>query len=258
MNQNIKKATISLKECLSQIEQLRHLENCYVDMIPEMLQDDFNNFIVGKTLSQVNGRIRTYDIAAYYYKVINQGFDYPIHWIDNDEIIKVENVKRPLVIGEILLVPCIVFYGFFKEELPTNAIGKKIITPVFNNEHSDQENGQCEFHYHIDFRFIKHNNDGNFPVIENDNKDYFFVDDFRPKKSNYNKLEYLLLPVINEDFKGATPVSFVDKSKLTSRMVKNNKCPHRGFDLSQVNTINGKKICPLHGLVFCGLTGVLI
>jgi hypothetical protein len=111
---------------------------------------------------------------------------------------RVEDIKRPLKIGEIYIVPCIV-----KE------IGEMLfITPVINHPHNDKENGQQEIHYHVDYRFVKHNSDAGklFPTVVNKHSKHYFVDKVRPQIGLDGKLEYIVLPVLNEDFSGITPV----------------------------------------------------
>jgi hypothetical protein len=171
---------------------------------------------------------------------------------------KVEEVKRPLLKGEKFLVPCLIKKNveiMDEQEIWMDLTTKKHkttlhILPVINHPHSDMENGQKEIHYHLDYRFIKHKNDREFPTIKNTHSSHIFGSEIRPKK-DFGDLTYFLLPVINEDFKGITPVSFIKKSKLKHKCIHKGKCPHRGYDLSQVTPDkNGVKTCPLHGLKF--------
>jgi len=60
-----------------------------------------------------------------------------------------------------------------------------------------------------------------------------FATELRPEK-DFGDLEYHLLPVLNEDFTGITDVSLIEKSKLKNKCIHKGKCPHRGYDLSQV------------------------
>lgn len=174
---------------------------------------------------------------------------------------KVENVKRPLKAGELFLVPCIT--------RESNAYGdiyvdREFITPVFNHPHNDVENGQKEIHYHVDYRFVKYHNTAggesaySFPQPIRRHRKHNFVEHIRPIKDHHGKLEYILLPVINEDFKGITPVSNIKKSNLKHKCIHKGKCPHRGYDLSQVEPVNGIIRCPLHGLKFNESTKQLI
>lgn len=148
---------------------------------------------------------------------------------------KVEEIKRPLKKGEKFLVPCIVkqdeFYTY--------------INPVINHPHHDKENGQDYIHYHTDTRFVKFNEDG---TIKREHRSHYFCNTFRPILGKDGDLRYIVLPVINEDFTAITDVNLISKSKIRHKCSKN-KCPHRGYDLSQVKEVNGFKKCPLHGLI---------
>jgi hypothetical protein len=161
---------------------------------------------------------------------------------------RVQDVKHPLKVGNAYLVPCIV-----KEEHE-----RIYITPVINHPHTDRENGQAHIHYHVDYRFVKHRSDKAFPTVINNHSRHYFVDDIRPSEEMHGKLEYFLLPVINEAFTGITPVEFISKSKLKHKCIHKGKCPHRGYDLSQVAPIDGKITCPLHGLEFDADTGKVL
>jgi hypothetical protein len=183
-----------------------------------------------------------------------------------DDYPKLEDIKRPLKKGEIFLVPCLVIESYFKQEYDEQELfmdlrefkkySKKIlITPVINHPHNDKENGQDYFHYHADFRFLKTDNKGK--VINNHSK-YYFCPDIRPEFNKNRKLEYILLPVINEEFSHITSVELIKKSKLRHNCIKNNKCPHRGFDLSQIEQKDNVITCPLHGLQFCSKTKKVI
>lgn len=164
-------------------------------------------------------------------------------------ILKVEKVKRPLKKGEIFLVPCIVKKGMVQKEGRDYKFEMEIL-PVLNHIHKDVENGQEEAHYHLDYRFIVHRNDSSFPTVKNKHSQHRFGTNIRPTK-DFGEIEYHALPVINEEFTGITPVEMISKSKLKMNNIKKNKCPHKGFDLSQVPLVNGVKVCPLHGLHIC-------
>lgn len=156
----------------------------------------------------------------------------------------IDNIKRPVKIGEKFLVPCIV------REIDNINNYNLIITPIINHPHSDKENGQKEVHYHTDYRFLKHENDGEFPTIINKHRNHLYSPNIRPILKDDERIEYIVLPVINEDFKGITPVELISKSKLKYKCIHKGKCPHRGYDLSQVKPINGVITCPLHSLKF--------
>lgn len=164
----------------------------------------------------------------------------------------VRDMKRPLKKGELYQVPCVVRRwenGF-------------AITPVIEHLHDDVENGQRYKHYHADYRFIeyvidKHDNiDRTFinPAIIQKHSQHIWGETPRPILHEELKLEYITLPVINEEFVGATDVKLIENSKLKRKCIHNNKCPHRGYDLSQVQSVNGIITCPLHGLKFDAIT----
>ncbi len=161
---------------------------------------------------------------------------------------KVEDVKHPLELGEFYLVPCLI-----KEEHEL-----LYITPVINHPHDDKENGQNEIHYHVDYRFLKHKANGTFPVVINNHSKHHFVINIRPQEGLHGKLEYFILPVINEGFSGITPPELIMKSKIKHKCIHKGKCPHRGYDLSQVKAIDGKITCPLHGLEFDATNGSVL
>jgi hypothetical protein len=111
--------------------------------------------------------------------------------------------------------------------------------PVINYLHNDIENGQKEYHYHYDPRWIEHGI-------------YIPTNDFRPLKINYDKLEWLELEckesIIERRY--ITPIELIKNSKLKHKCIHKGKCPHRGYDLSNEKDIDGVITCPLHGLKF--------
>jgi len=110
------------------------------------------------------------------------------------------------------------------------------VIPLYNHPHSDKENGQEEIHYHVDGRYIK-----DYPK------------DFRislPLKSN-QRLEYRYLHKKRDNEIFRTNVNLISKSKLKYKCIHKGKCPHRGFDLSNIQPDeNGIITCPLHSLKF--------
>lgn len=195
-----------------------------------------------------------------------------------DTIVKIEAVTRPVKKGERYLVPCLVreeldfepatanehfVFSRFYFNQTTHDIAKPkkqkiFITPIINHLHNDIENGQTEGHYHVDYRFVKHRHDGNFPSVINNHRTHVYVDDRRPREGYNGKIEYIVLPVINEEFSGITPVRLISNSKLKHKCIHKGKCPHRGYDLSQVPEKDGVITCPLHGLKFDAVTKILI
>lgn len=177
------------------------------------------------------------------------------------KILKVEQVNRPLLVGEKYLVPCIVS----RRHLWDEGNGEDVIlyiTPVINHPHNDIENGQKEYHYHADYRFIKYKQASDphsiFPDVINKHPYHRFAETSRPEEKVDGEIEYFVLPVVNETFAGVTPVNLIKRSKLKHKCIYKGKCPHRGHDLSQTRAIDGKITCPLHGLQFEENTGEVI
>ena len=123
------------------------------------------------------------------------------------------------------------------------------IIPLINHPHSDVENNQKEAHYHIDTRFL-----GLQPTLKN----YNMVDsDLRPVVGKYLLIE-LSLRKNNDVIHLSTPIDLISKSKLKHKCIHKGKCPHRGYDLTNVKPINGIITCPLHSLRFNSKTKLLI
>lgn len=160
----------------------------------------------------------------------------------------VENIKRPLKKGEVFLVPC----------MYQNKNGYEYITPVINHPHNDVENGQRIVHYHADYRFLIYEYVDDLLYVKNQHSKYIFCENKRPVLHVDGEIVHILLPVINEDFAGITSPVHIKNSKLKHDCVYKGKCPHRGYDLSQVRAINDVITCPLHGLRFDAWTGVLL
>lgn len=161
---------------------------------------------------------------------------------------KIDEVTRPVKKGELYMVPCIV-----KEEG-----GNLYVNPVINHPHNDRENGQDSVHYHVDYRFIKYRGGKEDPLPLLNHSRHLFAIQPRPQIGRDGKLEYIALPVINEEFAGGTAVELIKNSKLKHDCIYKGKCPHRGYDLSQVSPENGIITCPLHGLKFDELTKKII
>lgn len=177
---------------------------------------------------------------------------------------RVEDIKRPLKKGEVFLVPCIVRTERIEKDEQEiwmdlnngSSVTKRFICPIINHPHNDVENGQRGIHYHLDYRFFKHNNDDDFPSVPKNQSYNLAIFDVRPRPE-HGQIEYIALPVINEEFTGTTPTAFIQNSKLKHKCIHKGKCPHRGYDLSQVKSKNGIIKCPLHGLQFIEETGEL-
>lgn len=164
---------------------------------------------------------------------------------------KVEDIKRPLIVGEALNVLCAI--SIFESE--------ERITPIINHPHSDKENGQDEVHFHADSRFIYRKNKGHLAKygIAIGNRNFKQLGSIRLKINEIVRFERVNLKVQKIKETLETDISFISKSKLKHKCIKNGKCPHRGYDLSQVEpTPEGVLICPLHSLKFNSITKQLI
>jgi hypothetical protein len=150
---------------------------------------------------------------------------------------RIDQHPRPVKLGEMYHVPCVV-----------KRIGRMVfITPVINHPHSDRENGQTETHYHADFRFIRHKA---LKPLRTHSR-HVFGHELRPSVPEHGTIEWHFLPVVNEDqSEGATNPAFIKHSKLKHKCIHNGKCPHRGYDLSQTEAVEGVITCPMHGLRF--------
>jgi len=161
---------------------------------------------------------------------------------------KVENVKRDLKNGEMYLVPCIVNEIEYFDTYEEKRVG--YVIPIINHPHNDIENGQEEVHYHADFRFVElREKDGAmFVYLKDGKKSYLY--NLRPTLKD-GQFKYIILKVVNENKHLITPVDFIKKSKIKHKCIHKGKCPHRGYDLSQVSEdADGIITCPLHGLQF--------
>jgi hypothetical protein len=121
------------------------------------------------------------------------------------QFIRVDDVSRPLRKGETFSVPCIVRtdnnlidWRIVNGEPIPNSELKYFVTPVINHPHNDKENGQFESHYHVDYRFLKHDSNGNFPTVTNKHSKYYFCEHIRPQEKLHGDLQYFIMPVINE------------------------------------------------------------
>lgn len=168
---------------------------------------------------------------------------------------KTDNLSSPLIVGEFYLVPCYVHSGYLKFHC-----SKSFITPLLNHPHNDIENGQFETHYHQDDRFIP--KFGNKRVLKSGKYEILPHIRLNVRESDlvkvFPKLEYFALKCIKLEVDSITSPGFISKSKFKHNCIYKNKCPHRGYDLSNEVPVNGVITCPLHGLKFDAETKELI
>ena len=116
------------------------------------------------------------------------------------------------------------------------------IVPLIDHPHSDRENGQEEIHYHVDTRY--------FGEQEHLRNYKLSTGHTRITKYIY-KLDYFNLKKYDDEIKAITKVSLIKNSKLKHKCIHKGKCPHRGFDLTNIAPDkDGVITCPLHGLKF--------
>lgn len=169
---------------------------------------------------------------------------------------KIEDLDRPAELGEWFSVPCIVTHNttYSSEFTP-------YIFPLIDNLHDDKKSGQLKKHYHIDSRFILYNigmpNDFSIvrTIIEDyDGCEYIAHNSIRFFPDKDTKIVYKKLQVLNLQEEYATPTRLIADKKY--KCIKNDKCPHKGYDLRNVLPVNGVVRCPLHGLKFDKQTGM--
>lgn len=131
------------------------------------------------------------------------------------------------------------------------------VLPLYNHPHNDIENGQEEIHYHQDTRYDE--------AVKNSSK----FSSFRNGRIVLPLLEgeflaYRELNKVREKEDFTTPIRFINNSKLKHKCIHKGKCPHRGYDLTNVKPLYDKEYdkyvikCPLHGLKFDLTTKELI
>lgn len=123
------------------------------------------------------------------------------------------------------------------------------VVPLIDHPHSDIENGQKEVHYHADMRY-----NGNQPNL---GRHRIQVDDARPIKGKY-ETKYFDLIRYKDNHSHSTSVNLIKNSKLKHKCIHKGKCPHRGFDLSGIEPVDGVITCPLHSLKFDAKTKKII
>ena len=129
---------------------------------------------------------------------------------------------------------------------------KEYILPLYDHPHNDIENGQHEVHYHQDDRYAS-----------NTMRTIHKFSSFKSGRiilplEDGEYLEYRMLYKISEEHTSRTHVSLIKNSKLKHKCIHKGKCPHRGFDLTNVEAKDGIITCPLHSLQFDSKTKQLI
>jgi hypothetical protein len=180
---------------------------------------------------------------------------------------KIDELKESPIVGYYYLVPCILQEGQGydveweldkEQELKRYYVPRQpklVVYPIINHLHHDKEHGQDYYHYHIDFRFIAlkkpKSNMHVHPILGPMGHIYApsIRYDLKDDVSKDYKIEYHAFKCLRTKQHGIAGTVYTDK--LSEPYVKNNKCPHKGYDLSQETPDkDGIITCPLHGLRF--------
>lgn len=117
--------------------------------------------------------------------------------------------------------------------------------PVIDHPHNDKENGQPDTHYHLDDRFAgpqEHLPEGH---------ELDFYSRFYPEQNKHYRKVVLALRAQNPLVATRTATSLISNSKFKHKCIHKGKCPHRGYDLTNVGiSPDGTVTCPLHSLKF--------
>jgi hypothetical protein len=145
-------------------------------------------------------------------------------------------IKEPLKVGEKYKVPCeVTKHRHYLDETYERYKDTILITPLLpphNHKGRDE-------HYHVDNRFVS---------LNKKHSKYKFVYDARityPTNIEILELECYSHTIVFRDS------VFVEEVKEIS---VNNKCPHLGYDLSQIVPVDGVIVCPMHGTRICSKT----
>lgn len=140
----------------------------------------------------------------------------------------------------------------------------RYVMPIIDHLHNDVENGQRARHYHGDGRVLDIQNmlPPHFSIRHAQTSRIFVDNDGKLKEPfGWTKpvLAWLYLDVdISKTGSGATTLDLISKSKFKHKCIHKGKCPHRGYDLSNVPAIDGVITCPLHSKKFNAETGEMI
>ena len=178
-------------------------------------------------------------------------------------LIKTDELKEPIKIGQEYLVPCILKHRTrdkIEAEWVNGEYEQKVVEiynwievfPVLNNLHSDKESGQDYKHYHVDNRFFPPNK-YSYRKQNRLYNNHFFTKEPRCDFKNGEvipKIQYLNLRCFNTEITYITVSQVVNNLKFKHKCAKNMKCLHRGTSLEGLRDRNGIITCPLHGLKY--------
>ena len=125
---------------------------------------------------------------------------------------------------------------------------KIVIIPLIDHIHSDLESGQDYKHYHVDTRYNGY---------QDLSKYYVDYPGIRIREGQF-KLDWFMLIKYSEKYKAITSKKLIRACKLSGDRLINNRCVHKGFDLSEIEPVNGVITCPLHELKYSVKTKKLV
>jgi len=170
---------------------------------------------------------------------------------------KVEDLKSEPVVGKYYLVRCVLSTDEFPEHL-------KGWRPVIGEKHEDKEIGVEFEHYHYDVRFFYEWQLGSYYKRDATKEAATLISVYSTKKRQ-SEIEYRRrrcnrrmpdFPLTHNAKKSHIAVKLEEIYKDVE--LKCMKCPHRGFDLTQLPVKDGVVICNGHGLAWNVKTGKMI
>ena len=165
--------------------------------------------------------------------------------IDNTQLrgkvlLKSDELTTAPIVGVFYVVPTYVRHRVDLSNL--NMIRTIEVAPLINHLHSDKDNGQSDSHYHVDYRFMPCTDDFIWNLLP--------FSRIYPSQIKDFSIQYMKMKCVTSEYLAPTPVNLISNSKLKHRCIHKGKCPHRGYNLSTVNPVNGIITCPLHSLRF--------
>lgn len=171
---------------------------------------------------------------------------------------RVHRVNRPLRMGEVVLVPCLVTQPKTVDVFDHPRLAELLYkaSPVLWPPHDDKADGQPDRHYHTDPRFTP---DAGIRVYEQFYVEASFMAPIR-LTTDY-PIRWLPLRVVNTEFHSnrmATSIHLISNALrgMSCKALKDGRCPHKGFNMAQVDADPyGIKTCPMHGMRFRAESG---
>ena len=141
--------------------------------------------------------------------------------------------------------------------------GERVLVPVVGDHvvlwppHTDEHDGQPARHWHIDPRFGDQHALGSKRIESTEPHRWEVRTVERPFQVIVEADEYF--GVVHK-VGTATPVAMVSGAlrRMARTCTHKGKCPHRGFNLAQVEPLGGVVVCPMHGMRFRASDGAAL